>query len=256
MNVKSRFYCSFCGKHRTYVQKLILGQNGSICDECISRCVAQLQLDHTQAYNRGETSHVPLFIQRHRELDKLTVAEIMGQSSTDGVTLAKIFEQYRPRRLNEVAPIIPHLASSDDFHAIERATLTRVTESPPYREGMQDFLTPEAREELAARKLAMQHDLSFRDVGREAIEETSVYQRLPRAFCEQHTLVAVDLNHTFDPPRLVVAMVDPKNMVAFNAMSDTHGFGLEIEIVVATKSGILATIERCYGPKEMPPELH
>jgi len=39
-SVPENTYCSFCGKHRSYVKKLISGPMVFICNECVDQCVA------------------------------------------------------------------------------------------------------------------------------------------------------------------------------------------------------------------------
>ena len=40
--------CSFCGKSKEEVNKLIASDNSSICDECVEKCGLILQDDVTQ----------------------------------------------------------------------------------------------------------------------------------------------------------------------------------------------------------------
>lgn len=37
-----RYICSFCGKDETQTRQIIAGDNGNICNECVSQCVAVL----------------------------------------------------------------------------------------------------------------------------------------------------------------------------------------------------------------------
>ena len=37
--------CTFCGKHRNEVRKLINGPNAAICDECVELCVDILRVE-------------------------------------------------------------------------------------------------------------------------------------------------------------------------------------------------------------------
>ena len=73
--------CSFCGKERTQVEKLIAGPGVTICDACVALC--QLYLDHPGAdgrlliedgkpvYRDGEPVFVPLSDAERAERDRL-----------------------------------------------------------------------------------------------------------------------------------------------------------------------------------------
>jgi ATP-dependent Clp protease ATP-binding subunit ClpX len=49
--------CSFCGKSRSQVRKLIQGQDGlCICDECVTACsemIAESDAEEAKAYGRA-----------------------------------------------------------------------------------------------------------------------------------------------------------------------------------------------------------
>lgn len=49
--------CSFCGKHKNVVKKLIVGENTAICNDCVEMCVDLLKDEEPQP----ETAHNTLF---------------------------------------------------------------------------------------------------------------------------------------------------------------------------------------------------
>lgn len=44
-----QFRCSFCGKSKTEVRRLIAGPQVFICDECVALCAEILQADSEEA---------------------------------------------------------------------------------------------------------------------------------------------------------------------------------------------------------------
>lgn len=73
----------------------------------------------------------------------------------------------------------------------------------------------------------------------EIAEETLVL--VPEALCARHRAIPVSKQST----SLVVAMVDPTNTAAIEALRDATG--LKIEPVVTTERALAAAIARYYG---------
>lgn len=65
--------CSFCGKRQDQVERLIVGPNAYICDECIGLCVEILNEgadDGPVSKRRGEPAAPPVLM-RPREIKQV-----------------------------------------------------------------------------------------------------------------------------------------------------------------------------------------
>ena len=49
---EKRKYCSFCGKHKDEVVKIVLGSNAGICDECVQLCAGLIAESHPEWRDR------------------------------------------------------------------------------------------------------------------------------------------------------------------------------------------------------------
>lgn len=49
--------CSFCGKHKNFVKKLIVGENTAICSDCVELCNGLLHDESDSEVNSNVTSH-------------------------------------------------------------------------------------------------------------------------------------------------------------------------------------------------------
>ena len=56
MTKKEQFYnCHFCGKDKSEVAKLIVGDNSAICNECIDLCVSILDHEKIKSIKEDKT---------------------------------------------------------------------------------------------------------------------------------------------------------------------------------------------------------
>ena len=86
--------CSFCGKHKDVVAKLIVGVDVAICNECVDLCEDLLKKDMPLASQEPATTLDPLDIKEH--LDKY----VIGQDAAKKVLSVAIANHYK--RINNV----------------------------------------------------------------------------------------------------------------------------------------------------------
>lgn len=90
---ESTLACSFCGKRRFEVRKLIAGPTVYICNECIDLCNDIIYEDESM----GVTPQKRLLV-RHPDLDRLTPVEFlrthMGGRPTDSTTMGDMLKVY------------------------------------------------------------------------------------------------------------------------------------------------------------------
>ena len=91
--------CSFCGKNKSEVEKLIEGLNGYICNECIETCGDILKLEESNASaNPSETTELPTPQQILEHLDEY----VIGQKTAKKVLSVAVYNHYkRLRHANE-----------------------------------------------------------------------------------------------------------------------------------------------------------
>lgn len=80
--------CSFCGKHKDQVQKLIVSDQVAICNECVSLC-QELLVDQDPARESPTTSMDPRALSKH--LDQY----VIGQSAAKIVISVAIVNHYK-----------------------------------------------------------------------------------------------------------------------------------------------------------------
>jgi len=81
--------CSFCGKHKDAVAKLIVGDNVSICNECVDLCESLLKEDIAPKSSDKTKSIDPVDIKQH--LDQY----VIGQDSAKIVLSVAIANHYK-----------------------------------------------------------------------------------------------------------------------------------------------------------------
>ena len=84
-NVES---CSFCGKHKDQVKKLIVGQEVAICNECVDLCQSLLQ-DKIEVKTLTENSLDPRAILAHLN------EYVIGQANAKMVLSVAIANHYK-----------------------------------------------------------------------------------------------------------------------------------------------------------------
>ena len=92
-------HCSFCGKSRSQVRKLIQGPNGVfICDECVNECADIISEDDAAQYadEKGEAPSAPIAYRPtpHEIYDELS-QYVMGQEDAKRAMSVAVYNHYR-----------------------------------------------------------------------------------------------------------------------------------------------------------------
>lgn len=96
--------CSFCGKHKDTVTKLIVGESVAICNECVDLCQTLL-VDQPVAVDASKPSLDPREIRKH--LDQY----VIGQDTAKMVLSVAIANHYK------------RISNQDPNHEIEKANI-------------------------------------------------------------------------------------------------------------------------------------
>jgi ATP-dependent Clp protease ATP-binding subunit ClpX len=101
----SIYNCSFCGKHKDAVTKLIVGENVAICNECVDLCQNLLIDNPVTPDTKSEPSLDPRKIREH--LDQY----VIGQDQAKILLSVAIANHYK------------RIANTDPEHEIEKANI-------------------------------------------------------------------------------------------------------------------------------------
>ena len=88
-------HCSFCGKVRWEVKKMVAGQGSYICDECVDLCNEIIEEDHTVAPSSLDKLPTPQEI-----YDQLS-EYVIGQENAKKVLSVSVYNHYKRLRLND-----------------------------------------------------------------------------------------------------------------------------------------------------------
>ena len=88
--------CSFCGKSRGQVQKLIAGSNNTyICDECIELCNEILE----EEYQKGNLNRAPVIsdikLQKPKEIKEFLDEYVIGQDEAKRALAVAVYNHYK-----------------------------------------------------------------------------------------------------------------------------------------------------------------
>lgn len=89
--------CSFCGKRQDQVERLIVGPNAYICDECIGLCVEILNEgadDEHVSKKRNEQSAPPVLMRPH-EIKKVLDEYVIGQDRAKVALSVAVYNHYK-----------------------------------------------------------------------------------------------------------------------------------------------------------------
>lgn len=87
---KETLYCSFCGKSQHEVKKLIAGQNGYICDECVSLCA-----DIISGEKEEKASLEPDKIPSPQKIKQILDDYVIGQDHAKKVLSVSVYNHYK-----------------------------------------------------------------------------------------------------------------------------------------------------------------
>lgn len=92
-------HCSFCGKSRSQVRKLIQGPNGVfICDECVNECADIISEDDAAQYadEKGEAPSAPIaYLPTPHEIYDELSQYVMGQEDAKRSMSVAVYNHYR-----------------------------------------------------------------------------------------------------------------------------------------------------------------
>lgn len=89
-------HCAICGKNENSVPHLIVGEHGSICNECVQKCVVILQgnlnhADTVESIELDSNKPIPTPNQIKMELDKY----VIGQEQAKRILAVSVFNHYK-----------------------------------------------------------------------------------------------------------------------------------------------------------------
>ncbi len=90
-------HCSFCGKSRSQVRKLIQGPNGVfICDECVKECADIISDDDAaEAEEPGDESALIENLPTPHEIYEELSQYVMGQEAAKRAMSVAVYNHYR-----------------------------------------------------------------------------------------------------------------------------------------------------------------
>lgn len=95
-------HCSFCGKSKSEVQKLIAGQDANICNECVELCD---ELIDTNAPTSDEQASQDSWVERKlptpKELRKHLDDYVIGQDKAKKTLAVAVYNHYKRLRVSE-----------------------------------------------------------------------------------------------------------------------------------------------------------
>ena len=98
MNQESYQHCSFCGKHKDAVRKLIVGDHVGICNECVTLCQSLLTTEQEESKEvAGPSGHLD-----PREIKEYLDRYVIGQDPAKTVLSVAIVNHYK--RINNQDP--------------------------------------------------------------------------------------------------------------------------------------------------------
>ncbi|MDD6274243.1 MAG: ATP-dependent Clp protease ATP-binding subunit ClpX [Clostridiaceae bacterium] len=89
--------CSFCGKRQDQVERLIVGPNAYICDECIGLCVEILNegADDDRVSRRHSEPSAPPVLMRPREIKQVLDEYVIGQDRAKIALSVAVYNHYK-----------------------------------------------------------------------------------------------------------------------------------------------------------------
>jgi ATP-dependent Clp protease ATP-binding subunit ClpX len=98
VNQESYQHCSFCGKHKDAVRKLIVGDHVGICNECVTLCQSLLTTEQEESKEvAGPSGHLD-----PREIKEYLDRYVIGQDPAKTVLSVAIVNHYK--RINNQDP--------------------------------------------------------------------------------------------------------------------------------------------------------
>ncbi len=92
---KDKQRCSFCGKEEEEVQKLILGPEANICDECVEACDAILEEEIAEKIEEAGEVFKDIEIMTPKEIKKKLDEYVIGQEAAKKVLAVSVYNHYK-----------------------------------------------------------------------------------------------------------------------------------------------------------------
>lgn len=251
--------CSFCGKVKSEVARLIAGPSANICNECVVHCVGVLD-DDGVSIRMGDgqllvrfpdgTAHLceqqgPWLPLAHDGVSLQWCAALAFTRTATPMPVAAVRSGKSPWRI--VGSTFAREATITDAQArtvvdacggAERLAAIDVPDASNSRANTA-FGSPLPEGELT-NALSLLHRTPTIDLHAFEIAP-EVLRLVSRSFCARHVVLPVSRAGG----SLVVAFVDPKDRSAFEAVKEATG--LKIDPVIASESEILSAIARHFG---------
>ncbi|MCQ2547081.1 MAG: ATP-dependent Clp protease ATP-binding subunit ClpX [Clostridia bacterium] len=110
--------CSFCGKPRSQVNRLISGNGVYICDECIQLCVDVLDEEQKQDMTEdGVILGEPVDLPKPKEIDEILSEYVIGQDDAKKALAVAVYNHYKRIML---------LDSDDDDVELQKSNIAMV----------------------------------------------------------------------------------------------------------------------------------
>ena len=91
--------CSFCGKSREDVRRLISGPGVYICDECIEQCSAIISESWEEEQEKSSAPN----LMKPAEIKKALDQYIIGQSRAKKILSVAVYNHYKRARANKIS---------------------------------------------------------------------------------------------------------------------------------------------------------
>lgn len=265
----SELLCSFCGKAKSDVARLIAGPSASICNECVALCIdvldeGDLALVTTegQLLVRFPDGSIHLCEQEHAWInfahdgvDLQWCAAIAFARTPKPMAVAAVRSAAGPRRVigstfpmqtpiteAEARTVVDSFGGALRVQRFERSVTKRAKsppEAPPPPQALGGFLSPQEITNF----LSMRYRVPTINLD-EYVIAPEILALVPRALCVKHIVLPVSRAGG----SLIAAFAEPTDAAAIAELKTETG--LNVEPVIASESAIRTAIARYYAEQD------